>query len=205
MAIYQAWFIVLAVVVLSTRAQQTVVSQSIAIATSTSVNTPVQPSPKWPSCPASCNDSPPPAAKNATKFTCEEQKDFKKCDVDFMLGFCECTCDRCCPCNNYPPTNQTMTCKQLKKAGKCNKDFMAGYCMCECNLCTEESEDVTGMTYGDCDVGLFPVQELGTCETARCATNRQRCADSCGGLAKIDFECKDSGAAFSSSCACAGK
>eukprot|EP01025_Chloroclados_australasicus_P029824 TRINITY_DN297_c0_g1_i4.p2 TRINITY_DN297_c0_g1~~TRINITY_DN297_c0_g1_i4.p2 ORF type:complete len:209 (-),score=14.34 TRINITY_DN297_c0_g1_i4:299-925(-) len=187
---------------------QHVTAQTLAISQSTSsvssVSSTLPTSPSLSACPLTCNDSPPPAAKNSTQFTCQEQKEYGKCNVDFMQGFCECTCDRCCPCNNYPPPRQSKTCKQLKAEGKCNKEFMLGYCECECDRCSTESTNVTVVTFEGCDVGLVPVPSKDICESTRCATNRQKCADTCGGLQQIDFDCMDSGAAFSSSCACVG-
>eukprot|EP01025_Chloroclados_australasicus_P042469 TRINITY_DN4516_c0_g1_i1.p1 TRINITY_DN4516_c0_g1~~TRINITY_DN4516_c0_g1_i1.p1 ORF type:complete len:214 (-),score=15.03 TRINITY_DN4516_c0_g1_i1:376-1017(-) len=155
------------------------------------------------SCPSACNDNPPPPAKGEQQYTCQQQKDWDKCDADFMAGYCECTCGRCCACNNFPPTGHDFTCKQQKDFGKCGFDFMKGYCECTCGRCTSDGSSL--VSFGGCSGGQFPIYGTDKCETKRCAENRQRCADRCGSLSKIDFDCMDTGAAFSSSCACAGR
>eukprot|EP01025_Chloroclados_australasicus_P067614 TRINITY_DN935_c1_g1_i1.p2 TRINITY_DN935_c1_g1~~TRINITY_DN935_c1_g1_i1.p2 ORF type:complete len:205 (-),score=25.41 TRINITY_DN935_c1_g1_i1:295-909(-) len=185
-----------------------VTAQVVAISTSKSIVTsgPMPSSPLIVPSPSecACDDNPPPAAENATQYTCEEQKEFEKCDADFMLGYCDCTCDRCCPCNNFPPMGQNATCLQLKEAGECDELYMVGYCECDCDRCSGE-DSTEPLVFDGCDAGFIPVEDEDICETGRCAINRQKCANQCGGLSAIDFECKDTGAAFSSSCACAGK
>eukprot|EP01023_Acetabularia_acetabulum_P000960 TRINITY_DN10358_c0_g1_i10.p2 TRINITY_DN10358_c0_g1~~TRINITY_DN10358_c0_g1_i10.p2 ORF type:complete len:134 (-),score=28.12 TRINITY_DN10358_c0_g1_i10:79-480(-) len=99
---------------------------SVSSVTVTTSTTPSSPSPP----PCLCNDNPPPSGDNDTQFTCSEQKEFGKCDADFMLGFCECTCDRCCPCNDFPPTDKNFTCMQQKEFGKCDAEFLEGFCEC---------------------------------------------------------------------------
>eukprot|EP01024_Parvocaulis_polyphysoides_P006403 TRINITY_DN1170_c0_g1_i1.p2 TRINITY_DN1170_c0_g1~~TRINITY_DN1170_c0_g1_i1.p2 ORF type:complete len:291 (+),score=64.28 TRINITY_DN1170_c0_g1_i1:46-918(+) len=186
-------------------------------------------------CP--CNDEPPKAGKNEKQYTCAEQKAFGKCDADFMLGFCECTCERCCPCNDFPPTGEQFTCLQQKDFGKCGAGFMKGFCECECGRCAaltgedpvtektvppaetpktpEKAPEKTPVEVTEpvavskgCSDGLIPIFGSSDCETARCAQNRQKCANGCGGLSEIKFDCKDvadgKSSAFSSSCACAG-
>eukprot|EP01023_Acetabularia_acetabulum_P031788 TRINITY_DN2974_c0_g1_i3.p1 TRINITY_DN2974_c0_g1~~TRINITY_DN2974_c0_g1_i3.p1 ORF type:complete len:282 (-),score=67.14 TRINITY_DN2974_c0_g1_i3:276-1007(-) len=195
------------------------------------------------SCP--CNDEAPKAAKGGVQYTCAEQKAFGQCDADFMLGFCECTCGRCCPCNDFPPTigeGSAFTCIQQKEFGKCDDAFMQGFCECECGRCpalagavaepvpTPSPKGTTADAKAEAEVtttpepvvapepvvvapacpnGLIPIFGSSECETSRCAQNRQRCANGCGGLAAIKFDCKDvsegGSSAFSSSCACAGK
>eukprot|EP01024_Parvocaulis_polyphysoides_P019786 TRINITY_DN19055_c0_g1_i5.p2 TRINITY_DN19055_c0_g1~~TRINITY_DN19055_c0_g1_i5.p2 ORF type:complete len:217 (-),score=36.43 TRINITY_DN19055_c0_g1_i5:378-1028(-) len=177
-----------------------------------------------------CSDEPPKAELGQKQYTCEEQKGFGKCDEDFMLGFCECTCDRCCPCNDFPPPGEARTCLQLKERNQCDEDFMEGFCECECERCSALSEDdilevVPALTpsknsspeavpkpvEGACENGLIEIFGSNpiSCESVRCAQNRQKCGNRCGGLAEIKFDCKDvsdgRSAAFSSSCACAGK
>eukprot|EP01026_Neomeris_dumetosa_P010746 TRINITY_DN1398_c0_g1_i2.p1 TRINITY_DN1398_c0_g1~~TRINITY_DN1398_c0_g1_i2.p1 ORF type:complete len:233 (+),score=28.14 TRINITY_DN1398_c0_g1_i2:70-699(+) len=182
-----------------------------------------------------CNDEAPQAAEGEEQFTCAQQKEFGQCDADFMLGFCECTCDRCCPCNDFPPFGKAFTCLQQKEFGKCDDDFMVGFCECECGRCpaltgetvpevvveptpvdlptevTSEPEVPEVVIEPQCLPPLIPI--FGTspvqCETVRCAQNRQNCGNRCGGLAQIDFDCEDvsngGSRSFSSSCACAGK
>eukprot|EP01025_Chloroclados_australasicus_P064276 TRINITY_DN856_c0_g1_i1.p2 TRINITY_DN856_c0_g1~~TRINITY_DN856_c0_g1_i1.p2 ORF type:complete len:238 (-),score=41.31 TRINITY_DN856_c0_g1_i1:378-1091(-) len=184
------------------------------------------------SCPSACNDEPPQAAQGQPQYTCEEQKEFGQCDEDFMLGFCECTCGRCCPCNDFPPPGKAFTCAQQKDFEKCDDDFMQGYCECTCGRCPAlTGEDIAPMveepdvaTDGApspapspapqeqvsepaCPAGLFPIFGSTECETNRCAQNRQRCADRCGGFDLIEFDCEDESSggssSFSSACACA--
>eukprot|EP01023_Acetabularia_acetabulum_P029453 TRINITY_DN277_c2_g1_i3.p3 TRINITY_DN277_c2_g1~~TRINITY_DN277_c2_g1_i3.p3 ORF type:complete len:156 (+),score=18.02 TRINITY_DN277_c2_g1_i3:80-547(+) len=57
-----------------------------------------------PAC--SCNDDPPPPGDNKKQFTCAQQKKFGKCNVDFMLRFCECTCNRCPDLGGGCPSGQ---------------------------------------------------------------------------------------------------
>eukprot|EP01026_Neomeris_dumetosa_P084585 TRINITY_DN993_c0_g1_i13.p3 TRINITY_DN993_c0_g1~~TRINITY_DN993_c0_g1_i13.p3 ORF type:complete len:199 (+),score=18.40 TRINITY_DN993_c0_g1_i13:102-698(+) len=183
-----------------------VLGQTTAIATSvvsatTSTSTTLE---QTKTCPSACNNNAPRSEDGTIPHTCEEQKKFGKCDSDFMLGLCECTCDRCCPCNNFPPPGEVNTCKQLQDKGKCGEEFMKGYCECQCERCTGEG---SGFVSGDCDTGLVPVYggDKVYCETKRCAENRQRCANRCGGLTQIEFDCKDTGNSFASSCGCASK
>eukprot|EP01024_Parvocaulis_polyphysoides_P060260 TRINITY_DN654_c1_g2_i1.p1 TRINITY_DN654_c1_g2~~TRINITY_DN654_c1_g2_i1.p1 ORF type:complete len:329 (-),score=21.09 TRINITY_DN654_c1_g2_i1:177-1031(-) len=87
-------------------------------------------------CNEKCNDKPPPPGIfRRTQFSCEEQKKFGQCHANFMQGFCECTCDKCCPCNNSPPPGSRYSCTQQRLFGKCNRDWMVGYCECECGRC----------------------------------------------------------------------
>eukprot|EP01025_Chloroclados_australasicus_P060941 TRINITY_DN78_c0_g1_i5.p1 TRINITY_DN78_c0_g1~~TRINITY_DN78_c0_g1_i5.p1 ORF type:complete len:218 (-),score=15.53 TRINITY_DN78_c0_g1_i5:1129-1782(-) len=176
---------------------------SASASSSTSTHASSAPSPvEQESCPFACNDNPPPPAKGEEQYTCKQQKDWGKCDEDFMAGYCECTCERCCACNNFPPQGHDYTCKQQKDFGKCGEDFMKGYCECECGRCSGDGS--SSLPFGSCSGGQLLIYGTNKCETKRCAENRQRCADKCGSLSKIDFDCEDTGAAFSSSCACAG-
>eukprot|EP01024_Parvocaulis_polyphysoides_P017926 TRINITY_DN178_c0_g1_i1.p1 TRINITY_DN178_c0_g1~~TRINITY_DN178_c0_g1_i1.p1 ORF type:complete len:174 (-),score=15.22 TRINITY_DN178_c0_g1_i1:645-1166(-) len=149
-----------------------------------------------------CNDNPPPAGVGKTQYSCAQQKKWEKCSEGFMLGFCECTCERCCPCNDFPPPGDKFTCQQQKDFGKCDDKFMEGYCECTCDRCTNGGAPApdTG-----CPGGQTLIFGSDKCETNRCAANRQQCANRCGGLEVIEFDCDDSGNSFSSSCACAGK
>eukprot|EP01024_Parvocaulis_polyphysoides_P056265 TRINITY_DN5894_c0_g4_i3.p1 TRINITY_DN5894_c0_g4~~TRINITY_DN5894_c0_g4_i3.p1 ORF type:complete len:275 (-),score=36.09 TRINITY_DN5894_c0_g4_i3:858-1565(-) len=202
-----------------------VVTSAVASGSASSAPTPT-PSPMQSELDCPCNDMPPQAGEGEQQFSCAEQKSFGKCDEDFMLGFCECTCDRCCPCNDFPPPGDKFTCIQQKEFGKCDDDFMDGFCECECGRCgdsgtAEPTTETTTMVptptpsptespviVTECPNGLIPIFGSSDCESVRCAQNRQRCANSCGGLAEIEFDCKDvsdgASTAFSSSCACAG-
>eukprot|EP01026_Neomeris_dumetosa_P000212 TRINITY_DN1004_c0_g1_i4.p1 TRINITY_DN1004_c0_g1~~TRINITY_DN1004_c0_g1_i4.p1 ORF type:complete len:691 (+),score=108.86 TRINITY_DN1004_c0_g1_i4:256-2073(+) len=41
-------------------------------------------------CPSTCNDNPP-----NDDYTCAQQKEFGKCGDEFLVGYCECTCETC--------------------------------------------------------------------------------------------------------------
>eukprot|EP01024_Parvocaulis_polyphysoides_P060262 TRINITY_DN654_c1_g3_i1.p1 TRINITY_DN654_c1_g3~~TRINITY_DN654_c1_g3_i1.p1 ORF type:complete len:306 (-),score=68.79 TRINITY_DN654_c1_g3_i1:39-956(-) len=107
-------------------------------------------------CSPNCNDNPPPSGiLRRSQYTCEQQKNFRQCHASFMEGFCECTCEKCCPCNNSPPPGSIFNCVQQRMFGKCNRGWMLGYCECECGRCPavfeeeeqeEEEEDNRGST-----------------------------------------------------------
>jgi len=83
-----------------------------------------------------CTDIPPSQA-----FTCQQQKAFGKCDVDFMVkyNYCARTCFRApCPqCSDIQPPGNDFTCEQQKAFGKCNAEWMVSgaYCAQTCQVC----------------------------------------------------------------------
>eukprot|EP01025_Chloroclados_australasicus_P028241 TRINITY_DN2800_c0_g1_i1.p2 TRINITY_DN2800_c0_g1~~TRINITY_DN2800_c0_g1_i1.p2 ORF type:complete len:471 (-),score=88.17 TRINITY_DN2800_c0_g1_i1:375-1787(-) len=105
-------------------------------------------------CP--CNDDPPPDESGIVQYTCQQQKDWGKCEESYMSGYCECTCGVCgqsaqkmtmpvdvsnCPeqCNDDAPPDESgevlYTCEDQKRWGKCTESYMVGYCECTCGTC----------------------------------------------------------------------
>lgn len=96
-------------------------------------------------CP--CTDIAPPGV-----YSCMDQKNFGKCDQEWMKtsGFCEFTCGRCscdgmpaamdhgssgCPCVDVPPGDD-FSCEEQKRFGKCERLWMKGYCQITCGTCS---------------------------------------------------------------------
>ncbi|GAX79473.1 hypothetical protein CEUSTIGMA_g6914.t1 [Chlamydomonas eustigma] len=83
-----------------------------------------------------CTDTPP-----SQVFTCQQQKDFGKCDADFMVkyNYCARTCSRApCPqCSDTVPPGSNITCEQQKAYGKCAAEWMVSgaYCTQTCQAC----------------------------------------------------------------------
>eukprot|EP01025_Chloroclados_australasicus_P069400 TRINITY_DN978_c0_g2_i15.p2 TRINITY_DN978_c0_g2~~TRINITY_DN978_c0_g2_i15.p2 ORF type:complete len:572 (-),score=58.59 TRINITY_DN978_c0_g2_i15:4171-5691(-) len=123
-------------------------------------------------CFSVCNEYPPPPAQGDIQYTCAQQKEWGKCDADFMVGYCECTCDRCCACNDSPPPGSEYTCKQQKEFGKCDQDFMQGYCECECQRCA--AEETASFDFGgpmtefewDMEMGFYNEANLSSMDRA---------------------------------------
>eukprot|EP01025_Chloroclados_australasicus_P000916 TRINITY_DN1030_c0_g1_i3.p1 TRINITY_DN1030_c0_g1~~TRINITY_DN1030_c0_g1_i3.p1 ORF type:complete len:692 (+),score=68.05 TRINITY_DN1030_c0_g1_i3:194-2269(+) len=94
--------------------------------------------------------SPPPTTGDCTnippsdQFTCQEQKEFGKCNAIWMLegDYCKKTCNRCgespapSDCTNIPPSNE-FTCQQQKGFGQCDARWMieGDYCKRTCGRC----------------------------------------------------------------------
>eukprot|EP01023_Acetabularia_acetabulum_P062984 TRINITY_DN7854_c0_g3_i2.p3 TRINITY_DN7854_c0_g3~~TRINITY_DN7854_c0_g3_i2.p3 ORF type:complete len:153 (-),score=24.56 TRINITY_DN7854_c0_g3_i2:1128-1586(-) len=105
-----------------------------------------------------CNDSPPDPNPGEPQYSCEDQKEWGKCNRDWMQGFCQCACGVCdyeqdilkgdsCGCNNSPPPGETQySCKLQKLWGHCGAEWMKGYCECTCGTCAStlfQSDDTS--------------------------------------------------------------
>eukprot|EP01025_Chloroclados_australasicus_P053026 TRINITY_DN6202_c0_g1_i1.p1 TRINITY_DN6202_c0_g1~~TRINITY_DN6202_c0_g1_i1.p1 ORF type:complete len:258 (-),score=0.78 TRINITY_DN6202_c0_g1_i1:237-917(-) len=172
-------------------------------------------------CPPFCNNMPPPTRPGLTQLTCIQYKEQGQCDQDQLEGFCECTCGRCCPCNESPPPGVGLTCRLIGLFKACTIPSVVGYCQCTCGNCiagqnfldtsanletgvTEQQQQQltlmeqqflevdTAHSNRTCRDGQFPIiNKPNSCESHNCAINRQMCTNSCGKLRQSDFSCKD--------------
>eukprot|EP01024_Parvocaulis_polyphysoides_P075043 TRINITY_DN9688_c0_g1_i2.p4 TRINITY_DN9688_c0_g1~~TRINITY_DN9688_c0_g1_i2.p4 ORF type:complete len:168 (-),score=29.25 TRINITY_DN9688_c0_g1_i2:307-810(-) len=116
-----------------------------------------------------------------------------------------------CECEDVaPPTEDDFNCTAQALWEKCNEDWMIGYCQCSCGTCgivpaAEEHHVVAVQT----EVAPGEPIEVGICqerdEPRNCAFSRKRCCDGCASEDDVDFDCKQSGNSFASSCSCASR
>uniref|UniRef100_A0A914QDT3 PLAC domain-containing protein n=1 Tax=Panagrolaimus davidi TaxID=227884 RepID=A0A914QDT3_9BILA len=88
--------------------------------------------PQQSGCGTSCNDVPPPTS---AQYTCEQQRQWGKCNETWMTGYCCKSCANSQLCCNDIPEPGGYTCQQQHDWGKCDEPWMNGYCRHTCGKC----------------------------------------------------------------------
>eukprot|EP01025_Chloroclados_australasicus_P057096 TRINITY_DN7106_c0_g1_i1.p1 TRINITY_DN7106_c0_g1~~TRINITY_DN7106_c0_g1_i1.p1 ORF type:complete len:861 (+),score=143.45 TRINITY_DN7106_c0_g1_i1:336-2918(+) len=129
--------------------------------------------------------------------TCEQQKTWGKCDVEWMVkgNFCADSCDRCLceedACDDTSP-DSTYTCQEQKMFGKCERQWMidGNFCKLSCGRCKGEfmafgpgaEDDDDFQDADDLIIGLTPtlLETLSGNNSIDAATKNRQPTDSDG-------------------------
>eukprot|EP01023_Acetabularia_acetabulum_P006782 TRINITY_DN1285_c0_g1_i5.p3 TRINITY_DN1285_c0_g1~~TRINITY_DN1285_c0_g1_i5.p3 ORF type:complete len:168 (-),score=50.78 TRINITY_DN1285_c0_g1_i5:612-1115(-) len=124
-----------------------------------------------------CDDVPPPHAP--VQFSCEQQDAWEKCNEEWMIGYCKCTCDTC------------------QEAASPEEEYVEEYGDMFGRAAVAESEVIPEEPVGPGACGDFD-------EPRSCTFSRNRCCSKCASEAEVDFECIQNGNSYASSCSCSG-